>query len=191
MPDTYKLVPLADLKSYVGAEDTEEGLLTTIRDGVEALLESQTNQVFAVAATGLVETHDGTGTRVMYAKRPIADITSLEIKYGDAELPGNVVSLAISTDVRFRVGQRRIALYSYRFPEGYDNVVLTYDTVANQPAIAVQAVKEACAAIYRRMGSEDALSEKVGNLTHVLLRNLDESIFWNKAVASLSIFQIG
>lgn len=196
MPDVYKLVSLADLKAYIeditDVDDTShDALLTGIRDAVESLLEKQTNQQFSVAAPNLVETHDGTGTRILYARRPIANIDALQIKYGDAELPGNVVDLSISTDVRYRVGQRRIALRTYRFPTGYNNVVLTYDTEANQPAIAIQAVKEACTALYRRRGSEDARSEQVGNLTHVLLRNLDESIFWKKAVESLTVFPIG
>lgn len=181
------LVELADLKTYLEIEDAaEDALLTTIRDGVEALLAERTGQKFGVAELALVETHDGTGTRVMYADKPIASLTSLQIKYGDAELPGNVLNLSIESDVKYRVGKRRIALNAYRFPEGYNNIVLTYDTVANKPALAVQAVKEACSAIYRRRGSEDARSEQIGNLTHVLLRSLDESVFWRQAVEALS-----
>lgn len=189
--EVYKLVPLADLKGHLDIDVTDlshDTVLTGIRDGVEALLESQTNQEFSPAQYGLIEIHDGTGTDTLWARRPISDIGDITLTYGPLDA---ITTLSITAVSKFRVGHRRIRCIMYSFPEGVNNVQLTYDTVANIPAIGVLAVKEASAAIFRRIGSEDARSEGVGTFSHVLLRDLDESIFWKKAVTALSIFPIG
>lgn len=192
MADSYKLVPLVDLKSYVGVKATDatkDALLTTMRDAVEGLLESQTNQEFTPATRDLEETHDGTGTRTMYTRRPIADVSLIQLTYGPTDSP---TTLDITAELKFRIGKRRLTAQFYIFPEGRDNVIITYDSQANQPALAIQAVKEVCATLYRRIGSEDARSEQLGTFTHVLLRDLaKESLIWSKAVDALTIFPIG
>jgi hypothetical protein len=191
MADSYKLVPLADLSEYVEAPEdgSHDALLTTIRDAVESLLESQTNQEFGVAEYDREEIHDGTGTNTIYARRPIGDITDITLTYGETD---SLTTLSITNTAKFRVGKRRIKTLYYIFPEGPDNIILTYDALANQPALAVQAVKEVCATLYRRIGSEDARSEDTGSFSHVLLRDISkESLLWSQAVGSLSIFPIG
>jgi hypothetical protein len=191
MADSYKLVPLVDLVSYLDAptDNSQDALLTTLRDAVEQLLEAQTNQLFGPAEYGREEVHDGTGTNTIYTRKPICDITDITLTYGETDA---LTTLSITQTAKFRVGQRRIKTLYYIFPEGPDNIIITYDTLANQPALAVQAVKEVCAALYRRIGSEDARSENTGSFSHVLLRDLaKESLIWTQAVSMLALFPIG
>lgn len=192
MADVYKLVPLADLRTYVDidADDTsQDAILTGIRDAVEDLLEYQTNQLFGPAEFDLEEIHDGTGTNTIYTRKPISEISSIILQYGETDA---LTTLDITSTAKFRVGKRRIKTLYYIFPEGPDNIVITYDTLANQPALAIQAVKEVCASLYRRIGSEDARSENTGSFSHVLLRDIaKESLIWSQAVGSLTLFPIG
>lgn len=189
--EVYKLVTLNELKDHLDIDHTDtsmDGLLTDLRDAVEALLESSTNQEFSPPVYGLEETHDGTGTPTIYTRRPIADITDITLTYGPLDA---ITTLSITDVAKFRVGHRRIKAIMYTFPEGVNNVVITYDTVANQPPLAKAAVKEVCATLWGRRGSEDARSEDLGTFSHVALRDLKECLLWSKALDALTVFPMG
>lgn len=189
---TAKLVTDADMYNYLGitaSVDDPNGVALAIRDSVEELLESTTGAVFGPASTAVVETHDGTGDRTLWLKRPIAALTSITFKY-DALLQDDY-EVDVVNDITCRVGSRRLVARSFNFPCGRDNVEVTYNAQANQPKIALQAVRDVTAVVFRRIGSEDARSEQIGTFQHVLLRKLEESLVWSKAVELLQVPNFG
>lgn len=179
----------------IPSSDDEGGNVPLIRNAVEELLVSETSALFGPEAVHTDEPYDGTGTRVLYLRRPIKLVSSIKFRYGVEALTDYNVD--VTNAVVFRVGDRRLALKSYTgvnivvFPCGYDNILVTYTSSLYQPELAKQAVREVTAAIFRRIGSEDARSEQLGSFHHVLLRSIDELPIWKKAIAVLHQPAIG
>lgn len=189
-----KLVENADIYAYLDLEadvDDPNTIIPGIRDSVEALLEEQTSQIFGPEEALTQEAYDGTGEHIMYSRRPIKELDLIEFRYLPDDIQETYSSDDIMDGVTFKVGKRRIYSRVFKFPRGYDNVLLSYTASANQPFIAKQAVSEAVAMIWRNRGSEDARSEQKGTFQHVLLRGMKELKFWPQAIESLHIPVIG
>lgn len=188
-----KLVLDEEVYQYLGIEhedDDPHGVALQIRDSVENMLEELTSQQFGVAAEIVDEPHDGHGTGVIFTNRPIDSITSISIRYGVGD-EAQYSNLDLQDAVSFERGKRRVHSRDVRFPCDRNNVFITYDAVENQPGMAKQAVREAVAAIFQKIGSEHARSEQVGSYSHVMLRNLNELLSWKLAVESLSHASLG
>lgn len=172
------------------ATDDPNGVALSIRDAVENHLETLTSRTFGPSVEIVDEVTNGEGTRKVFTKHPIESITSINIRYGVYEEP-EYYGIDILDGVSFRDGERRIYSRNVPFPRGVDNVYITYDTKADLPELAKQAVREAVAATFRKIGSEDNRSERVGTYTHVMLRGLDELLTWKSAVNLLTVPFVG
>jgi hypothetical protein len=192
-----KLVADDEIYDYMQITTDEDpaGNLLLIRNSIEDLLEEKTSKKFGLGASYTDESYDGSGTKILYLLRPIQTLTAIKFRYGVDALTDYDIDVA--TACVFTVGKRRIAIKTYTgmdivvFPRGYDNILVTYTSAAYQPDIAKQAVREAVASIYRRIGSEDARSEQIGSFHHVLIRSLEELPSWKSAIESLHLPAIG
>lgn len=190
MADNHKLVPLTALKMYLGIDldDTEQDInLAAIRDAVEDMLCQDTNRDFGLEGN-YIEKRDGTGTDTIYTLRPIDVINGIHITSGDAEMPGVWLPVDVNSYLRYVQGKRRLTVVAYSLPEGRLNITIDYDALADQPPMAVQAVKEMCANVYSTRGREGLRSEQMGTYSYTTARSLDESTFWTRAVDRLTIF---
>jgi hypothetical protein len=187
------LVSDDDIYAYLDEEpdDDPNGVLLTIRDAVEELLATETSCVFGDEAILVDEVYDGSGSSLLYTKRPIKVLTGIKFLYGSEILAEQYFSLPITDYVTWQVGKRRIHSRAYKFPCGYNNVLVSYTASENKPKIAVQAVKEVTASVFRTIGSEDARSEQMGTFQHVLKRKIEENLFWSQAVGALMIPSLG
>lgn len=183
-----KLITDDDIYAYLDVDpsDDEGGNILKIRDSVEEELEHDTNAVFGPEEVIVDEQLDGQGNQMIWTRRPIKVLTAIKFRYLRESVQDQYFNLDITQYVTFTVGKRRIRSYYHEFPCGYDNILISYTAAANQPKVAMQAVREVTALLYRTRGSEDARSEQQGSFQHVLKRKIEESIFWERAVAALS-----
>lgn len=188
-----KLVEDLEIYNYLDVDESDDdaSVLLAIRDSIEELLEQQTSQTFGPVASVIDEVLDGTGASIIFVRRPIAAIVEIKFRYLPETVDEQFYNVDVTDGITFRTGTRRIYSRTLCFPEGRDNVLISYTAAANQPFIAKGAVREATAAIWRGKGSEDARSEQKGTFQHVLIRKLDELKFWSKAVESLQVPLIG
>lgn len=167
MPD---LVTLAEMKTYLGdaPADSDDALLATLLDDVEALFESETLRPhgwYTASVTARTDVLDGTGSSRLYLPYPIAALTSVKLGY-DAAAPDETLAIANKAVVVYGVGSRVITrtdggkFGTVRQPR-YVQVV--YDHQGDLPEDAKLAIKRACALIYRQRGSEDVAEESVGS----------------------------
>lgn len=177
------------------AEDDPHAVVPAIRNSIEEILADVTSQTFGPSEEIEDEMQDGHGTDTLYTRRPIASVESVRFRYGVDALQDYEVD--VIEGISFQVGKRRLVLRSQvgapylLFPRGKNNILINYTTTANEPHIAKQAVREVTAAVWRRIGSEDARSEQIGTFQHVLLRNIRESFTWQTALDVLSIPALG
>lgn len=186
------LVSDTDAYNHLGltqAVDDPNGIVPLIRDSIEQILSMDTNRTYQQAGTVVDETYDGYGSKTMYVNKPVNVLNNLKFRYGVDALTDYVVDVV--TYCVYTVGKRRIVLRTLTgspgvvFPEGKLNILVSYDYLADIPPIAALAVKEALAATWRHIGSEDSRSEQIGTYQHVLKRSLDELPIWSKAVPLL------
>jgi hypothetical protein len=196
-----RLVEDAEIYGYLGVSQDKDpdGVVVLIRDAVEDMLVLQTGRDFGPGATFVNEPYDGFGTRLLHLKRNLQTLTGITIRWGASNGVDYVLDVS---NVIWQVGKRRIALSGYAygnsnersclvFPCGYGNILISYTSQADTPPLAAQAVRECTATFYRRRGSEDARSEQIGTFQHVLLRTLDESLAFKKAVELLQVPTLG
>lgn len=187
------LVNDADIYAYLDEDvaDDPSGALLIIRDSVEELLAQETSCIFGPEEAIVDDPYDGQDSNLMYLRRPIKTIEAIKFRYIQEALTDQYFNLDLTNYVTFQVGKRRIHSRAYKFPCGYNNVLVSYTASEFLPKIAVQAVKEATAMLYRTIGSEDARSEQMGSFQHVLKRKVDESLLWQQAVGTLMIPSLG
>lgn len=189
-----KLVENDDIYHYLDIDpaiDDPNGVVPGIRDAAEDMLENETNRHYGLGETLTQDPYDGPGGHLIFTRRPISVLTKVEFRY----LPEIVQELYYTLDllqyVTWTPGKRRIHSRIYPFPYGYDNILITYDTTTDQPPLAQAAIRDVVAAIWRSKGSEDARSEQKGTFQHTMIRSLDDSKVWKKAIENLSIPALG
>lgn len=186
-----KLVEDDEIYAYLNIipeDDDPHGVALHIRDSVEELLETTCSQHFGPSELVSEENQDGHGTNVIYTNREIEGLVDIKFRYGHTD-ENRYHTLDLVDNVTAK--GRRIYSRHLTFPRGRDNILISYTAKANQPKIAKQAVREAVAVIFRKIGSEDARSEQLGTFGHVMLRGLDETMSWRKSVELLQIPTIG
>jgi hypothetical protein len=84
---------------------------------------------------------------------------------------------------------RRLVRIGGVFPVGLYNLFVTYTAAENRPAIAIEAVKEAAALLWRLRGKEHISSESLGDLGSQTLTEIDRRLWalpmWRAAVEQL------
>ncbi len=187
------LVNDQDMYDYLDIESTDDpnGVVLGIRDAVEQMLAAETGQDFGPAATIVREQRDGNDMYIMYSRRNILTLDKIEFLFLPDVTQELYFNLDILNYVTYQVGRRRIHSRTYKFPIGLNNVLLSYHTPDNIPLMGVLAVKDVVAMIWRSRGSEDARSEQKGTFQHAMVRSIDESKMWQKAVPLLLLPTLG
>jgi hypothetical protein len=184
-----RLIEDVDIYNYLDIDPSEDdpgGNLLKIRDAVEEAIVHDCNREFGPTGLLVDEPYDGTGTKMIFTRRGIQSLESIKFRYLPEIVQEQFFTLDISQYITWSPGKRRIHSMVYPFPHGYDNVLISYHYSGDQPTMAMQAVREGTAMLYRTRGSEDARSEQMGTFQHVLKRKLEESLFWQRAVDALS-----
>lgn len=180
------LVTLRDFKAYLGdtSDDIDE-IAQSVLDHVEEALADQTGQTFANTASVTDEPHDGNDRDFLYLKRPPTALTA-DIKVGqDSSDP--VMTIPTTDIIVDQDNSRIIYKNGLRFPRGRRNIFVSYTAADNLPSIALLAVKEAGAFLYRRIGKEHVASESFLDLGQINMQSVrfDFLPAWRQAVSSL------
>lgn len=186
---TAVLVTLADFKSYLKYDKNDEDVvLQALLDAVEAHLADLTDQTFAVGGAVADEEHSGDGGINLFLRRPASAITSVKVSrardFGNPDVTIPATDLLVDPTnaqciVRFQNGV---------FPRGTFNLAATYTAAANTPEVAIEAVKEGAALLWRIRGSEHVRSQSLGDLGSEVLevdRRLWGLPMWRGAVEQL------
>lgn len=183
------VMDVAELKRFLRAGDDDNGLLSELLDGAEALFLEAVNREgapFGDALSARVEVHDGTGGNKLFLDYPVATVTTIALGL-DSATPDDTLDPAKVTVIVWGVGSRRLmrtdgGVFGVRGVPRYVHV--TYDTQADRPPDAGLAIKRAVATVYRQIGSEDASSEKIGGFSHTLAQAMADDEVWQSAVAA-------
>lgn len=184
MPD---LVTLAEFKDHLSYKKSDlDTLLTAILDAAEDHLENETGQLFKATGTVTDETHNGTGTKVLYLRRPISIVTTIKVS-SRSDFSAQDYTIA-TTDVKVDPlnSRRLVRVQGGVFPAGTLNIAVTYTAAGNLPNVAKEAVKERGELWYRRRGREHVQSESLGDLgSQTLFTTFERGPRWDAAVAAL------
>lgn len=162
------LLAVEDFAEFLGGVDDDElPVCERIIDQVEALFCAQANRrerAFVGAQTARVEVHDSADSAILHLDYPIATLTSVVLGY----VPGTPDETLVVNDaakLAWGAGSTRLQRTDGGTFGGVGKpryVHVTYNTQADLPADVALAVQSVAASIYRRRGSEDASSERLG-----------------------------
>jgi hypothetical protein len=180
-----KLVTLDDMITHLKLKKASGDVRYNIQrllDAVEDNLARECNREFGAAATIVDEPHDGSGTKLAYTNKPIAVLNGIKLgRKKESTLTHNDADIVV-----YAIGSRKIVRTDgCVWPEGVRNVWLSYDAAADIPELAILAVKDVVALTFRRMGSEDSRSEKIGDHWQQMVLAIDESLWWSQAISLL------
>ena len=182
------LATLAQAIAFIGdsaaGDQGAGGVIDTLLTELEALMQRETGRLFLPAATGLVETVDGTGQKYVYVSRPVAALTTIIIGLNFAQ-PWDSLNCAdpdvviVNPTFPRRIDRRDGAV----FWRGHGNVQVTYNAAAYLPADCTAALLEAVAFVYRRRGSEDVTAQYIfRTMNQTMRQGLDELPLWDRVV---------
>lgn len=186
------LVPVADMAAYLGDFDTDDAdataVLTALIDDVEAMFLAdcgRPERAFAAADVARVEVHDGTGTGYLFLQRNVMALTSVVLGL-DTAVPDDTLDVADKTELAWQVGSNRLVrtdggIFGYLCVPDYVHV--TYSASVELPRDAALAVTQATAMLWRRMGSEEATSERIGPYSADFAKLLRHEPLWAAAVS--------
>jgi len=159
------LVSLTEFDAWLGGAVTAENTLRQdILDRVQARLERECGRSgipFVDAQSARTEVRDGTGSCELYLDYPVSVLTSITLGFDHT----NPVETLVVGDLIYAAGSRRIVRVDggrfgcFGAPRW---VKVTYDTAADLPKDAADAVYQMAATEYRRRGSEEVRSETMG-----------------------------
>lgn len=181
------LVSAEEMQDFLGGVDASgQVVLTPILESVEAAFVAACGRQgapFAAAITGRVERHRGTGTSILHLDYPIATVTTVTLGY-DVSEPDETLDPSDTDVLVWEAGKHVLQRVDGgrfgRFGEpGYVHV--TYDTAADLPADAKEAIKRRTAEIFRRRGSEGSATESASGFNSSY--GTDE-LLWAEAVAA-------
>jgi hypothetical protein len=158
------LVSPEDAALWLGiTNEAERASLGPLVEAVEAHLSDITGVRFGAAGVITDEPHNGTGLPHLWLDQPVATLTAIKIGR-DLATPSLTLDVAdpdvVLVDARFP--RRIVRPLGATFPRGTRNVHVTYTALDHRPADAAMALKEAVAFVWRRRGSEEARTEKIG-----------------------------
>lgn len=174
-----ELVTVEELASHLRISDAQlgrdltlQGLLTSILAGVKDAFERSCNREgvpFQDAQSNREEIHDGSGSATLFLDYAPAAIDSIAIG-PDEDEPDEELDPTDADVVRWVPGSRELQrVAGYWGEKGVKAAVrITYDSQADLPGLAKQAVLRACAIIYRQLGSEDVVSESQAGYSRTL-----------------------
>lgn len=178
------LVAVEDAAQWLGiTSETEKASLGPLVEAVESHLANITGVTFADAGAVTDEPHDGTGTPVLWANRPVSALSAVKL---GRDVANPTATLDVTdTDVIVidpRYPRRLVRPLGAVFPKGSRNVHLSYTALDSRAAEAAQAVKEAVAFVWRRRGGEEARSERIGSYVRELNTSLMRLPMWKAYV---------
>lgn len=181
------LVTLVQFKDFLSYRKTDlDTVLQALIDAAEDQLENETGQVFTAAGAVTDEGRDGTGTRVLYLRRPASSLTTVKVSsIGNFTNPSYTIPTSDLT-IDPRNGRRLVRMQGGVFPHGVLNIAVTYAAAENLPGLAQEAVKERGELWYRRRGREHVQSESLGELgSQTLFTGFERGPRWDAAVGAL------
>jgi hypothetical protein len=184
-----ELVTPTAMREYLGDPNADTGLLQALLDETEGWLLTACNREarpFQGPKTARVERHDGTGSPVLRLDYAIKALTSVLLGY-DAAVPDETLVVNDQTKLVWAAGTDRLVrvdggAFGRRGQPNYAQV--TYDTAEDRPALAAAAVKSVAAARWRRRGSEEAQSERIGGYSAEYAPIATSDPVWQAAVAA-------
>jgi hypothetical protein len=167
----------------IKGEGDQKNILDAWIDGLEDALAEMTRQVFSTVTTEISqEEHEPTARNWLWLDRPASALGNIE--YGqDPSDPAGTLDGTDPTEVFIDPRNPRKIRRAYGAPfwKG-TRWFVTYTPIANTPAAAKAAIREAVAFLWRRMGSEDAEQERVGEFSHKLIDDLNRVPAWKSYV---------
>lgn len=186
---TAVLVTLADLKSYLKySKSDEDGPLQASLDAVEAHLADLTDQIFSAAGAVTDESHSGDDAKDLFLRRPATSVTSVKVSATRDFVSPDETIAAGDLVVDPTNAQRIVRFQGGVFPAGQFNLAATYAAKEHKPEVAIEAVKQAVALLFRIRGSEHVRSQSLGELGSEVLevdRRLWGLPMWRAAVEQL------
>lgn len=172
------LAIVQDVQDHLGIGSTDTNLLQKWIDRVDGMFSDLTGQLFLKATTSTpvsLESVNGSGRIWAWVKRPITSLTTVLVGL-DKTKPDETLTVSDPTvvSVDARRPRRIVRQDGSIFPAGVARVWVTYVPADNIPALATAALIEVVTFVYRRRGSEDALSERLGDFSHTLAKSLEE-----------------
>lgn len=185
------LVAVEDVIDVLGGvasfDEDDTPVLDRVITQVESLFLSQANRrerPFQAAQSARVEVHDGTGTGLLVLDYPIAALTSVLLG-PDATAPAETLTVADVNVLRFAPGKAtlyRVDGGTFR-QNGEPRVVhVTYNAAADLPADAALAIQNVAVSIWRRRGSEDVTSDRLGGFSADYLSIAQADPLWQLAL---------
>lgn len=173
------LLSLEEARVWLGlAEGEPDPQLQATIDAVHLHLEELTNRRYANSTTAIAdEPYNGTGRTWLYLVNPASAVSTVKIgrkvSSPDQTLDGTDAAVLV---IDPRIPRKLLRVDGSPFPQGLRNVFVSYTPKANLPGGAILALQGAVAFLWRRRGSEDALSESMGPVTHQLAHDLMEHV---------------
>jgi hypothetical protein len=185
------LVPVADMEAFLGDIDTADASLvaslTALIDDVENTFLRECgrpDRPFGAADAARVETRDGTGCDTLYLQRDVVSLTSVLLGF-DYTDPDETLDPTALDELNWRTGSARVqrldgAFFGWAGQPNYIRV--TYSAAADLPRDAAIAIQRVVAAVWRKRGSEDVSSERIGPYDNAYLAAADAEPLWQMAV---------
>ena len=182
------LLAVEDFAEFLGGVDDDEiPVCDRIIDQVESLFLAQANRrhrAFVGAQTARAEVHDSADSSVLHLDYPIAALTSVVLGY----VPGTPDETLVVNDaakLAWGVGSTRLQRTDGGTFGGAGKpryVHVTYNTHADLPSDVALAVQSVAASIYRRRGSEDVTSDRLGGFSADYLSIAAADPLWQLAL---------
>lgn len=187
------LLAVEDVIDVLGGLDAWDEDDTPVLDRlitlVEALFLSQVNRrhrPYQAAQTARAEVHNGTGDATLFLDYPIAALSSVKIGANPSS-PDETLAVGDLAVLRYAVGGvelRRVDGGCFG-TDGDPRVVhVLYNAAADLPDDVVLAVQNVVVTIWRRRGSEDVTSDRVGGFQGEYLAIAAADPLWTLAVAA-------
>jgi hypothetical protein len=184
------LLTANDLRDYLrlgSTSPTEDAVLQELIDTLHPALEAATGELYEEAATYTDSPLNGRGQSVLWLPRPVSVLTAVKIgpvlSAPDETLDvGNPEIVVVDPEMP----RRLVRTDGLIFPRGTRNIWLTYTSSAYLPRDARGALLDGCAWAYRRLGSDEALSESVAGYSRQIIPELLKVPRWKEYVDRFS-----
>lgn len=169
--------------------EDETPVLDRLISLVEALFLAQVNRrqrPYQAAQAARAEVHDGTGRTTLLLDYPLGTLTSVKIGANPSS-PDETLAIGDLAVLRYAAGGielRRVDGGCFG-TDGDPRVVhVVYDAAADLPNDVVLAVQNVVVTIWRRRGSEDVTSDRVGGFQGEYAAIASADPLWTLAVAA-------
>lgn len=187
------LLPVEDVIEVLGGLDLvtedEVPVLDRLITMTERLFLAQTNRSqrpFQGKQAARVEVHDGTGRAMLCLDYPIEALTSVLIGPVPSS-PQETLPVSDPMVLRYGLGDvvlQRVDGGTFGTRDDPRVIQVTYDAGADLPQDAALGIQNTVVTLWRRRGSEDAVSERLGSFQANFLEVATADPLWQMAVQS-------